>query len=48
MSTQPMSPLEPDLLGRMDAYWRPANYLSVGQTTSSTTRSPESRGFSQP
>ncbi|MEO8224271.1 MAG: phosphoketolase family protein [Gammaproteobacteria bacterium] len=23
--------LEPELLGRMDAYWRAANYLSVGQ-----------------
>jgi xylulose-5-phosphate/fructose-6-phosphate phosphoketolase len=25
------TPLEPDLLKRMDAYWRAANYLSVGQ-----------------
>src|SRR3954449_12191865 len=25
------SPLPPDLLRRMDAYWRAANYLSVGQ-----------------
>ena len=25
------SPLPPDLLKRMDAYWRAANYLSVGQ-----------------
>ncbi|HEY1765068.1 MAG TPA: phosphoketolase family protein [Opitutaceae bacterium] len=25
------TPLEPDLLHRMDAYWRAANYLSVGQ-----------------
>ncbi len=25
------SPLSPDLLRRMDAYWRAANYLSVGQ-----------------
>ena len=25
------SPLTPDLLRRMDAYWRAANYLSVGQ-----------------
>jgi xylulose-5-phosphate/fructose-6-phosphate phosphoketolase len=25
------SPLEPDLLSRMDAYWRAANYLAVGQ-----------------
>jgi hypothetical protein len=23
--------LDPDLLARMDAYWRAANYLSVGQ-----------------
>jgi xylulose-5-phosphate/fructose-6-phosphate phosphoketolase len=23
--------LDPDLLQRMDAYWRAANYLSVGQ-----------------
>src|SRR6202142_3048556 len=26
-----MGPLPPDLLRRMDAYWRAANYLSVGQ-----------------
>ena len=26
-----LSTLEPDLLRRMDAYWRAANYLSVGQ-----------------
>src|SRR5690606_33411676 len=26
-----MSKLEPELLARMDAYWRAANYLSVGQ-----------------
>ncbi|HWE40006.1 MAG TPA: phosphoketolase family protein [Isosphaeraceae bacterium] len=25
------SPLPPELLGRMDAYWRAANYLAVGQ-----------------
>ncbi len=25
------SPLSPELLGRMDGYWRAANYLSVGQ-----------------
>ena len=25
------APLSPDLLRRMDAYWRAANYLSVGQ-----------------
>src|SRR5260370_11357182 len=25
------SPLSPDLLRKMDAYWRAANYLSVGQ-----------------
>ena len=24
-------PLSPDLLRRIDAYWRAANYLSVGQ-----------------
>ncbi len=24
-------PLSPDLLARIDAYWRAANYLSVGQ-----------------
>ena len=24
-------PLSPELLHRMDAYWRAANYLSVGQ-----------------
>ena len=26
-----MSTLGPELLQRMDAYWRAANYLSVGQ-----------------
>ena len=26
-----MSPLTPELLGKMNAYWRAANYLSVGQ-----------------
>jgi xylulose-5-phosphate/fructose-6-phosphate phosphoketolase len=25
------TPLSPDLLGKMDAYWRAANYLAVGQ-----------------
>ena len=25
------APLAPDLLRKMDAYWRAANYLSVGQ-----------------
>src|SRR5690242_10412330 len=25
------APLSPDLLGKIDAYWRAANYLSVGQ-----------------
>ena len=25
------TPLEPDELRRIDAYWRAANYLSVGQ-----------------
>ncbi|MDB5520905.1 MAG: N-terminal domain, partial [Tardiphaga sp.] len=24
-------PLSPDMLHKMDAYWRAANYLSVGQ-----------------
>ncbi len=27
----PETPLDPDLLNRIDAYWRAANYLSVGQ-----------------
>src|SRR5436305_1730625 len=27
----PAQPLSPDLLRRMNAYWRAANYLSVGQ-----------------
>ncbi len=31
MNTLPISPLTPDALHRMDAYWRAANYLSVGQ-----------------
>ena len=31
-ATQPLATtLTPELLGRMDAYWRAANYLSVGQ-----------------
>jgi len=25
------TPLDPELLRKMDAYWRAANYLSVGQ-----------------
>ena len=25
------TPLSEDMLGRMDAYWRAANYLTVGQ-----------------
>ena len=29
--TQPQQPLSPDLLHKIDAYWRAANYLSVGQ-----------------
>ncbi len=29
--SEPASTLGPDLLGRIDAYWRAANYLSVGQ-----------------
>ena len=28
---QQQQPLAPDLLGKIDAYWRAANYLSVGQ-----------------
>jgi len=28
---RPSGPLTVDLLQRMDAYWRAANYLSVGQ-----------------
>ena len=30
--------LTPELLRRMDAYWRAANYLSVGQIYLTTTR----------
>ncbi len=30
MGSKP-APLAPELLQRMDAYWRAANYLSVGQ-----------------
>src|SRR5580658_8230407 len=30
-ATRANNPLTPELLGRMDAYWRAANYLSVGQ-----------------
>ena len=30
-SGTPRAPLSADLLGKMDAYWRAANYLSVGQ-----------------
>ena len=26
-----LTPLTPEELGRMDAYWRAANYLAVGQ-----------------
>ena len=29
--TTSKGPLSPDLLAKMDAYWRAANYLSVGQ-----------------
>ena len=28
--------LDPELLNRMDAYWRAVNYLSVGQTSMTT------------
>jgi xylulose-5-phosphate/fructose-6-phosphate phosphoketolase len=31
MKTKTNSPLSPELLRKMDAYWRAANYLSVGQ-----------------
>ncbi|HXC36311.1 MAG TPA: phosphoketolase family protein, partial [Candidatus Acidoferrales bacterium] len=31
MKTQKNGPLSPELLRKMDAYWRAANYLSVGQ-----------------
>ena len=31
MNTVTTEPLSPELLHRMDAYWRAANYLSVGQ-----------------
>ena len=31
VQTAPLAPLSPVLLNRMDAYWRAANYLSVGQ-----------------
>ncbi len=31
MQVTPTKPLHPDLLKKMDAYWRAANYLSVGQ-----------------
>ncbi len=30
-ATGTLGPLSPELLYRMDAYWRAANYLSVGQ-----------------
>ena len=29
--TTSKGPLSPDLVAKMDAYWRAANYLSVGQ-----------------
>ena len=31
MDTVRTGPLSPELAGRMNAYWRAANYLSVGQ-----------------
>ena len=31
MNTEEKQPLTIDYLRRMDAYWRAANYLSVGQ-----------------
>ena len=30
-AAKPEGPLSPDLLEKMNAYWRAANYLSVGQ-----------------
>jgi xylulose-5-phosphate/fructose-6-phosphate phosphoketolase len=30
-SSNPQAPLSPELLAKMDAYWRAANYLSIGQ-----------------
>ena len=30
-ATQTDNPLSPELLGKMNSYWRAANYLSVGQ-----------------
>src|ERR1017187_2267402 len=30
-TNQTNTPLSPELLGKMNAYWRAANYLSVGQ-----------------
>ncbi|MGD0903582.1 MAG: hypothetical protein ABR924_11645, partial [Terracidiphilus sp.] len=29
--TASKAPLSPEMLAKMDAYWRAANYLSVGQ-----------------
>ncbi|MBX7259908.1 MAG: hypothetical protein K1Y02_26375, partial [Candidatus Hydrogenedentes bacterium] len=31
MSRASQSPLSPEMLRKVDAYWRAANYLSVGQ-----------------
>ncbi len=31
LANRPLASLAPDLLSKMDAYWRAANYLSVGQ-----------------
>ena len=31
-------PLSPDLLRKINAYWRATNYLSVGKSTSMTIR----------
>ncbi|MEP6549786.1 MAG: hypothetical protein ABJB95_01315, partial [Gemmatimonadales bacterium] len=31
MAARPETPLSPDELTRIHAYWRAANYLSVGQ-----------------
>src|SRR5450631_4296726 len=31
IQSRPTGPLSPEMLGKMHAYWRAANYLSVGQ-----------------
>ena len=55
VTASPRGPLSPDELKKMDAYWRAANYLSVGQIylydnpllkTAADHRSTSSRGCS--